>query len=195
MPKGRRPSSDTRSRLADEALTLFLQQGFAATSVREIAAAADVTIPALYYHFESKDGLLGSLVEQLIADGETVITDLAMREEDDPIHALTAYYDVVTQHLSVFRLVMTDPSVRSHEAAGHRLAKQGDRFLSLLIGETPDRDDLIRANAALGAIRRPLRIDDIDTAKDRRQILASANAAFHAKTDDSSDPRRHEKPD
>lgn len=183
MPKGKRPNSDTRSRLANEALTLFLQQGFAATSVREIAAAADVTIPALYYHFQSKDGLLGSLVEQLIADGETVITDLTMGEGDDPIHALAAYYDVVTQHLSVFRLVMTDPSVRSHEAAGHRLAKQGDRFLSLLIGETPDREDLIRANAALGAIRRPLRIEDIDTDKDRQQILASANAAFHAKSE------------
>lgn len=193
MPKGKRPNSDTRSRLANEALTLFLQQGFAATSVREIAAAAEVTIPALYYHFESKDGLLGSLVEQLIIDGETVIADLTMSEVDDPIKALAAYYDVVTQHLPVFRLVMTDPSVRSHEAAGHRLAKQGDRFLGLLIGETPDRADLIRANAALGAIRRPLRIEDIDTTRDRQQILASANAAFHAKSDDTSDTKRHRK--
>lgn len=173
--------NSTRSRLSQAALKLFLEQGFAATSVREIAAASGVTVPALYYHFESKDGLLGALVEQLVVDGEEVLATLANVDDDQtPDLALASYYDVVTSHLDVFRLVMVDPSVRSHDVAGHRLADQGNRFLLILTGASSDRDDYLRANAALGAIRRPLRLDDLDIDMDRAQILASARAALQA---------------
>ncbi len=170
--------ADTRTRLAECALALFLEKGFAATSVREIATEAGVTIPALYYHFGSKDGLLGSLVEGLVIDGETAIASLD--GSADPGEALASYYDAVTAHLQVFRLVMVDPSVRSHDEAGHRLADQGSRFLALLVGDSPSRSELIRAHCALGAIRRPLRTNDVDMVADRDQILASAVAAFGA---------------
>jgi AcrR family transcriptional regulator len=150
--------------------------------VREIASAAGVTIPALYYHFTSKDGLLASLVEPLSLDGERVLAELADdRSPHGPDDALAAYYDVVTAHLRVFRLVMVDPAVRSDEVTGRRLAAQGERFLELLTGDSPDRGDLIRAHAALGAIRRPLRIDGVDVLADRPQILASARAALDAR--------------
>ncbi len=160
----------------------FLDQGFAATPVREIAAAAGVTVPALYYHFGSKDGLLGALVEPLIDDGERVIAELAAGSPGaDPARALASYYDVVTAHLDVFRLVMVDPSVRSHDAAGHRLAEQGNRFLGILTGGSADHGAVLRANAALGAIRRPLRLDDVDVVVDRAQILACAECALAAR--------------
>lgn len=174
--------SDTRHVIAEVALRLFLEQGFAATSVREIATEAGVTIPTLYYHFGSKDGLLGALVEPLVVDGEDVLEDLAGRTGARlPSRALASYYDVVTGHLDVFRLVMADPSVRSHEIAGHRLAEQGVRFVSLLTRGSDRREDQVRANAALGALRRPLRLAEIDVEADRAQILASSRAALAAK--------------
>lgn len=181
-----RPEAAGRSTTAAEieaaALRLFVGQGFAATSVREIAAAVGVTVPTLYYHFGSKDGILRSLVEGLVNDGEQVINDLADRRGHRlPARALASYYDVVTSHLDVFRLVMTDPSVRSHDLAGHRLAEQGARFLGFLTDGSDDRAALIRASAALGAIRRPLRLPDLDVEADRDQILASARAALRAK--------------
>jgi len=169
--------------IAEVALKLFLRQGFAATSVREIASETGVTIPTLYYHFGSKDGLLGTLVEPLVADGEEVLEDLAGRSGTRlPARALASYYDVVTRHLDVFRLVMTDPSVRSHDVAGHRLAEQGTRFESFLTRGSDRREDLVRANAALGALRRPLRLPDIDVEADRGQILASSRAALAARS-------------
>jgi len=46
-----------RERLLTEALRLFTSRGYAATTVREIVAAAGVTKPVLYYYFGSKEGL------------------------------------------------------------------------------------------------------------------------------------------
>jgi AcrR family transcriptional regulator len=44
----------TRDRIVDTALRLFSERGTAAVSVRELADAAGVTVPGLYYHFASK---------------------------------------------------------------------------------------------------------------------------------------------
>jgi len=49
---------DTRERLLDAAERLFAEQGFAATSLREITREADANLAAVNYHFGSKDGLL-----------------------------------------------------------------------------------------------------------------------------------------
>lgn len=173
---------DTRDRIADRSLKLFLEKGYAATSVREIAAAVEVTVPAIYYHFDNKDGLLAALVQPLVDDGEELLDRLgsvsAKKRVDE---ALAGYYDVVTSNLDVFRLVMVDPSVRSHDLAGHRLADQAARFLIVLLGKRPSRRDLVRASAAMGALRRPLRLDEIDVVADREQILLSAKAALDAR--------------
>ncbi len=43
--------------LLKSAIELFARKGYAATSVREIVEAADVTNPMLYYYFDSKEGI------------------------------------------------------------------------------------------------------------------------------------------
>lgn len=50
-------SDGTRRRLLDAALGLFASQGFAATSVRQLADEAKVAVPAIAYHFNDKAGL------------------------------------------------------------------------------------------------------------------------------------------
>jgi AcrR family transcriptional regulator len=52
-----------RQRLLRAAADLFAQKGYAATTVREIVAAAGVTKPVLYYYFQSKEGLYLELME------------------------------------------------------------------------------------------------------------------------------------
>lgn len=59
-----RPSSDapiaeveTRTLILVAARTLFMQRGFADVAVGEVADAAGVTKPTLYYHFVDKEGL------------------------------------------------------------------------------------------------------------------------------------------
>jgi AcrR family transcriptional regulator len=53
----------TRQRVLDEAQRLFRERGYAATSMEQIAEAADVTKGAIYGHFTSKEDLLLSAVE------------------------------------------------------------------------------------------------------------------------------------
>jgi AcrR family transcriptional regulator len=53
----------TRERLLAEAQRLFRERGYAATSLEQIAEAADVTKGAIYGHFSSKEDLLLSAIK------------------------------------------------------------------------------------------------------------------------------------
>ena len=58
-----RSSEPTRQRILDAAYGLFRRKGYARVSMDEIAAAAGLTKRTLYYHFESKDALLATVLE------------------------------------------------------------------------------------------------------------------------------------
>ncbi len=79
--------TDTRERILEVAARLFSEQGFAGTSIRDIADELGVTKAALYYHFPSKDAILGELVAQPLAAVRAVLaephrlTDRAGREK------------------------------------------------------------------------------------------------------------------
>ena len=53
----------TRERLLAEARRLFRERGYAATSLEQVAEAAQVTKGAIYGHFSSKEDLLLSAIE------------------------------------------------------------------------------------------------------------------------------------
>ena len=63
----------TRLRLLEAAVQIFDRKGYAAASVREIAEAAGVTKPVLYYHFGSKEGLLLAVLTQAMHDFQIVL--------------------------------------------------------------------------------------------------------------------------
>jgi AcrR family transcriptional regulator len=58
-----RSSEPTRQRILDTAYRLFRRRGYSRVSMDEIAAATIVTKRTLYYHFESKDSLLATVLE------------------------------------------------------------------------------------------------------------------------------------
>jgi len=62
--------SDTRDRILDVALDLFISQGYDKVSLREIAEQVGVTKAALYYHFASKEELFRTLMEPMLVFGE-----------------------------------------------------------------------------------------------------------------------------
>ena len=64
MPPRKRRAfiADTAERLLDCALTLFSEKGYVAAGTAEIIAAAGVTKPVLYHHFENKEALFRQLV-------------------------------------------------------------------------------------------------------------------------------------
>ena len=74
MPDDRRPP--TRQRIVAEAMRLFGERGYEATTVAEIEAAAGLSpgSGSLYRHFPSKRALLTEGVRQQIAAGEELLS-------------------------------------------------------------------------------------------------------------------------
>lgn len=67
MPRKRatqKPAADRRQELIDAALVLMAKQGFASTSVDDIAREARVAKGTVYLYFDSKDALLDAIFEQ-----------------------------------------------------------------------------------------------------------------------------------
>jgi AcrR family transcriptional regulator len=58
------PSPQTRERILDVAEALFATHGYAGTSMRELAAAADLTAASLYNHFQGKEALYRAVLER-----------------------------------------------------------------------------------------------------------------------------------
>ncbi|KJH76602.1 TetR family transcriptional regulator [Pseudomonas sp. ES3-33] len=89
---------NTRERLIDSALKLFLSQGIYITGVMAIAAMAGVTKMTLYSHFPSKDALIVACLEE---------RDRRWREEvactlaghPDPVSGMLAFFDLYQRFL------------------------------------------------------------------------------------------------
>lgn len=82
--KGSRPPrADNRlPELLDAAARLFAERGYAATSMRDIALAANMLSGSLYYHFPSKDELLLAVYSAGVEELEKAAGDAVARESD-----------------------------------------------------------------------------------------------------------------
>ena len=91
---------ETRNRLLQSARRSFGADGYAATVMDELTAAAGVTRGALYHHFGDKKGLLLAVAQALDAEIEAGLAR-AEREAADPWQGFKrrcrAYLQAVTQ--------------------------------------------------------------------------------------------------
>lgn len=58
-----KPSTDRRSQILREALTLFAERGIDGTGLRDIAKKVGITQPSLYHYFPSKEALIEGIIE------------------------------------------------------------------------------------------------------------------------------------
>jgi AcrR family transcriptional regulator len=58
--------TDTRDRILDAARHLFAEHGYDGTSIRDITVAAEANVAAVGYHFGSKEGLYGDVLQTLV---------------------------------------------------------------------------------------------------------------------------------
>lgn len=63
MPRQKAQDPEARRRILQAAETRFAEQEYSSTSVRAIAQAAGVTVPVIYYYFDSKEGLYRAVIE------------------------------------------------------------------------------------------------------------------------------------
>src|ERR1700709_2705205 len=59
---GRRTGAETRAEAQRVALDLFIDQGYEATSLRQIADRLGINKASLYYHFENKEAIISSVM-------------------------------------------------------------------------------------------------------------------------------------
>ena len=88
---------DTRTRLIAVALRQFGSQGFAAASIRSIAAGAGTNVASIAYHFGSKAGLyracaerVADLVDAIESALGTPVQTAVKREDEQAFAALNA---------------------------------------------------------------------------------------------------------
>ena len=108
-PPGTSPEQElpARQRLLEAAVQIFDRKGFAATSVREIAEAAGVTKPVLYYHFGSKEGLLVAVLSQAMRDFEATVESAVARAgsaRERLLNLCVDIYGMFEKHVPVVRV-------------------------------------------------------------------------------------------
>ncbi|MGE0256021.1 MAG: TetR/AcrR family transcriptional regulator [Alphaproteobacteria bacterium] len=76
---------DTRERILEAAAALFAERGYERTSMGAIARAVQVSAPALYYHFQSKEEILYThlvlSMEQVLERAEATVAEAGTRAE------------------------------------------------------------------------------------------------------------------
>jgi len=76
-----------KEKIIDVAVDFFGEKGYAATSIRDISKALDVSIATLYYYFKNKEELLLTIIEAI---GDDLLKTIQKAKEvsDDPLEGL-----------------------------------------------------------------------------------------------------------
>ena len=167
-------------RIARLALARFRADGFVGTSIADLAGALGVSKAAIYYHYRSKDTLLHRLVDPLLDAIDACIGDHTTPART-PRQLLGAYLDVLLAHREVVPMIATDVAVLNHPSIGPHLRAQNQQLQSLLTAPDTSVSARLRAEAALGAIWRPLIAEpplDLTDPAHQHTLIAAALAAL-----------------
>lgn len=121
VPTGRRErkKAATRQKIADAALRLFLERGYDAVGIRDVAAEADVAVTTLFSHFASKEALVFEQDQDFEHRLARAVTDRAPHEPLVP--ALRREVLALVRHCTadgaapIRRMVDGSPSLREYE--------------------------------------------------------------------------------
>ncbi|MFI6057549.1 TetR/AcrR family transcriptional regulator [Streptomyces sp. NPDC051286] len=150
---GRRRGDDTKAEIRKVAIELFTEQGYEATSLREIAERLGITKAALYYHFSSKEDIVRSqFTEHLDALDDMV----AWAREQPPgpelrVRAVDRMIDLVTGGgLSAMRFALANQHVVRdlHPGRENAFERLGELF-KILAGPDASVEEELRMRAAL----------------------------------------------
>ena len=149
---------DTRSRLRELALTLFAEQGYEKTSLREIAERLGVTKAALYYYFKSKEDIVRSLVEDYVAELDELILWAQAQPRSPATRAeiVRRYLHIVANGTEVFRMLHQNQAAVSGLAnakeRGELFKERLDALVALLTPPDGSLREHIRAASCLMSV-------------------------------------------
>ncbi|MEU6741188.1 TetR/AcrR family transcriptional regulator [Streptosporangium sandarakinum] len=121
VPSGRRErkKAATRQKIADAALRLFLERGYDAVGIRDVAAEADVAVTTLFSHFASKEALVFDQDEDFEQRLMRAVTGRAPHEPLIP--ALRREIQALVRHCTadgvapIWEMIDETPALREYE--------------------------------------------------------------------------------
>lgn len=145
-------TASTRDRILATAAELFAGRGYSSASLQDVADRLGITKAALYYHFDSKDDILLTILRPYFdaADGFIERHDGAGH---DPHIVLEEYLDLLLEFRTALDVIAFDRSVLNHPRIGEVSHRQTMRIRSLLMGGDDSSNREVAASAALGAVR------------------------------------------
>jgi AcrR family transcriptional regulator len=164
--------SGTRERIQAVAVELFAEHGYDKTSLREIAERLEVTKAALYYHFNTKEDIVVSLFEDLIAGIDEIIEwgqeqprTLETRQE------LIRRYGRLARERpkSMMRFIQESKTTMQELAVGEKLQCRFRKLSGMLHAPDASPADQLRSSIALITVSAAIfMLKDTDATDDER---------------------------
>ena len=148
-----KPRSDTRQRIQEVARDLFARQGVQRTSLQDIADKLGISKPALYYHFDSREDLVRSILVPLIDEGERFVDDQESRGDTDARELLEGYFDFHYRHRQDMVLVLAELTMLADLGLIDKVLAWRDRLGKLVFGPEPTLEQSTRAVVAFGGLQ------------------------------------------
>jgi AcrR family transcriptional regulator len=137
-----RKKRETREAIARAAIELFVERGYEATTLAEIAEAAGVSTRPIFGYFASKEDILFATLQNVCDSGASAVTQRA--PGTDALTALRAFilspsHEKTELDMKLGRLIAADPTLASHKKA--RIAQLRDVLAAAIaedLGVGPD---------------------------------------------------------
>lgn len=154
-----RKRRETRDRITEAALNLFLERGFEATTVEQIAAAADVSARSFFHYFPTKEDVVSAWQD---AFGARLAEAVAMRPKGEKLARVVEEAMLASiaasanpRGIAIDRLVRTTPALSARDAFKYERLER--TLADALIKRTARKRDVFEARllamAAIGALR------------------------------------------
>ncbi|NJQ15080.1 TetR/AcrR family transcriptional regulator [Streptomyces bohaiensis] len=149
---GRR--GNTRGRIQEVALRLFVARGYDNTSLREIAEELDVTKAALYYHFKTKEELVVAIYDEWTQPIDAIVAWAGEQEPtlENKREVLRRYSEAMASAGPLFRFMQENQASLGRFHLGERFKERVRVLGALLVPPTAATVDRIRGLAALHTI-------------------------------------------
>jgi AcrR family transcriptional regulator len=148
-----RKRQQTRERLTRAAMALFLERGFEATTLDDIAAAADISRRSFFHYFDSKEDVVFAWHEEITA---ALVAEIAARPASESMlaaaeNAIAAMVRQIEpgETIAMARLKRDNPALQARDQvkyeqleralaealarrAGHKAEKLGARLVAMI---------------------------------------------------------------
>ena len=162
------PRNEVKERILRAAADLFMERGFAGTTVREIGEMADVGQSSLYHHAHSKGQLLSELHRNFSGELFDLLTEVGSSDASPTVQLrelIRALMSVVDTHRPVVTVYLRESYALSEDA--HEEVEQERTKIVAIV------DTILRKGRETGEFRA-----DLDIRLTRLAILGMCNWSY-----------------